>query len=113
MLGAIRLDPKRRYVANWLKRRGYVLQNWSEADGGIEWWELLTDDRRHSESNVCVTVTNFSPLYEAVFRPEEDSDVHVRIYLRDLGTKAAQHRLMEFEAIQKRLGRSLSRMKPP
>ncbi len=91
------LTPKKRWVANWLKRRGYRLRN-TAAGGATEWWT-----RGHFTSGITVTVSNAELQYEAVFRPVGDSDIHVRIYLRDLGTKAAQYRLMEFERIQEKI----------
>lgn len=114
MIAKSTLPPKQRYVANWLKRRGYTLMS-RRPDGFVEWWaEPAPDFSAYGyNSKVVVTVDGDSSQYSATFRPSNDIDVHVTIYLRDLGKKNVQLRLREFEDMARACRMNLPRKEPP
>lgn len=91
------LDTRKRWVANWLKRRGYVMTN-RAASGGIEWWT-----RGDPNYGITVELSNDDMQYKAFYRLHATPDVHVTVYLRDLGTKETRDRFEVFERMHEKM----------
>lgn len=101
-----RLSGSHRWVANWLKRRGYKL---THATGCCEYWSLPSLHRGLLAEACALTVLVDSDRssYTATFRPLAEPDIHVTRYLI-LGRKEGRDKLIEFETVAQRCRVSLS-----